>query len=422
MHPDASIENFALLLGLALFFGLAFEELNAQGGPWRPGGIRTFPLLALIGALLYLLDPARALPFAAGLLVLGACLVVYYRHHIDERDAEGRPNVTLALPFCNLLAYVLGPVALTAPPWIPVGATVTAVLLLTERAKLHRFAWGVAVEEIITAGKFLILTGLVLPLLPNEPVMPFTAITPRQVWLALLAVCSLSYLSYLLQRYVVPRGGGLWIALLGGLYSSTAATVALARTAGRDPAATRDVETGIVLATAVMFLRMLIIIAVFNLPLAARLAPSLAGLFALAVGAAAIVFATGRATTAGSQAKTAPRNPLELTVALVFAVLYVVISVASSWVRTRYGATGVYSLAAVVGLTDIDPFVLSLAQGGTGEFPRAASASAILIAASSNNLLKAGYAAAFAGWRTSLRAGTALVVLAAAGAALAALL
>jgi uncharacterized membrane protein (DUF4010 family) len=417
--PDPSVANFALLLGLAFFFGLAFEELNAQGGPAYPGGIRTFPLLALVGALLYVLDPARAVPFAAGLLVLGAALVIHYRHSMDGTDADGRPNVTLAPPFCNLLAYALGPACLILPAWIPVGATVAAVLLLTERKQLHRFASGIAVDEIVTAGKFLVLTGIILPLLPNRPVLPITDITPRQVWLAVLAVCSMSYLAYILQRYVVRRGGGLWIALLGGLYSSTAATVTLARAAGRDPAAGRDVRTGIVLATSVMYLRLLAVIAIFNLALAERLMPALLGLCALSLVSAGIVYASGRPAQIAASGNPAPRNPLELTAAVIFAALYVAISIASSAVRSRFGEAGMVSLAAIVGLTDIDPFVLSLAQGGT-PMPTGTAAAAILVAAASNNLLKGCYAAAFAGWRTALAASAALGILAIAGAALAA--
>lgn len=415
MTAVPSIARFGLLLGLTFFFGLAFEELNARGGPWRPGGIRTFPLLALIGGLLYLLDPAHGLCFAAGILVLGACLVVYYRHHIDEKDAEGRPNVTLALPFCNLLAYVLGPVSLIAPPWVAVGTTVTAVLLLTERQQLHHFAWGIAVEEIVTAGKFLILTGLILPLLPDQPFLPFSIVTPRQVWLAVLAVCSLSYLSYLLQRYIVPHASLLWTAMLGGMYSSTAATVALARSAGRDPSAARDVEAGIVLATALMYLRLVVIVAVFNLVLAARIALPLIALFVLATICAGIIYTWGRSARKADTREVKPRNPLELMAAAIFAALYVLVSVAGSWIRSRYGTAGVFSLATVVGLTDIDPFVLSLAQGGTADLSGTTAATAILIAASSNNLLKLCYAAAFAGWRTTLFAGVTLAGLAAAG-------
>ena len=200
------IAGFLLLLGLGFFFGLAFEEFHAQGGQARPGGVRSFPLLALAGALLYRLDTERLLPLSVGLLVLGLWLTCYYWRHVAETDPEGRPNVGLMVPICNVLAYLLGPIALAEPPWMAIGVTVVAVLLLTAREKLHRFARGLAVDEIVTAGKFLILTGLVLPFLPNEPVTHLTEITPHQVWLAVLAVATVSYASYLLQRYVAPPG------------------------------------------------------------------------------------------------------------------------------------------------------------------------------------------------------------------------
>src|SRR6202049_3329766 len=166
------IAGFLLLLGLGFFFGLAFEEFHAQAGQARPGGARSFPLLALAGGRLYRLDTQHLLPLSVGLLVLGAWLTCYYWPHVEEVDPEGRPNVGLMVPICNVLAYLLGPVALAEPPWMAIGVTVVAVLLLTAREKWHRFPRGLAVDEIVTAGKFLILTGLVLPSLPNEPITP----------------------------------------------------------------------------------------------------------------------------------------------------------------------------------------------------------------------------------------------------------
>ena len=102
-----------------------------------------------------------------------------------------------------------------------VAAAVTAVLLLEGREALHRLAREVATGEALTLGKFLILVGIVLPLLPNHPIVAWTPITPFQVWLALVAVSSLSYASYLLQRYLPMKSGALLPAILGGLYSST---------------------------------------------------------------------------------------------------------------------------------------------------------------------------------------------------------
>jgi len=408
------VAGFLLLLGLGFFFGLAFEEFHAQGGQARPGGVRSFPLLALAGALLYRLDTQHLLPLSIGLLVLGGWLACYYWRHVGETDPEGRPNVGLMVPICNVLAYLLGPIALAEPPWMAIGVTVVAVLLLTAREKLHGLARHVEVGEIVTAGKFLILTGLVLPFLPNQPVTSLTDITPHQVWLAVLAVCSISYASYLLQRYVAP-GAGLWVAVLGGLYSSTATTIVLARRARAAPAMVSQAQTGIILATAIMYVRLLIVVALFNLPLAGRLATPLLSLTVFGLAFAGLRYWLSAAPAELRADEASPANPLELTAALVFAALFVVISLASAWAQTQFGVGGVLALAAIVGVSDIDPFVLSIAAGGEAPLPLGVSVAAILLATSTNNLAKAGYVAAFAGGRAAVVPAGALGLLALAG-------
>jgi uncharacterized membrane protein (DUF4010 family) len=416
---NPSVFGFVLLLGLSLFFGLAVEEFHAQTGLERPGGIRTYPLLALAGALLFLLDTTRLLALVAGLLILGAWLAVAYWQQVTAADEKQR-SIELVAPVCCALAYLIGPVSLALPPWVAVATTVAAVLLLTARASLHALARRIPMDEVVTAAKFLILTGIVLPLLPNEPVTSLTAITPFKAWLALLAVCTLSYASYLLQRFFAREGGDLAVAFLGGLYSSTATTVVLARGAGAAPASATVAQAGIMLATSVMYLRILAIIAVFDWQIAQTLAPVMVALFALGAGLAALQYRLARGK--GASTSPAPRNPLELTAAIVFAVLFVVISIATQWARSKFGAAGVDTLAAVVGFTDIDPFVLSIAQGGTGAMPAMTAATAILIAIASNNVLKAVYAVAFAGWRASINAAVVLVALGFAGIAAAAFL
>jgi len=412
MTTTTPVVGFPLLLGLGFFFGLAFEEFYGQGGRAQPGGVRSFPLLALIGALLYRLDPNRLLPVTAGLLVLGGWLTCYYWRHIAEVDPQGQPNLGLMTAICNVLAYLLGPIAFTEPPWVAIGATVAAVLLLTAREKLHGFARRLEVGEIVTAGKFLILTGLVLPFVPDSPVTKLTDVTPYQVWLAVLAVCTVSYVSYLLQRYAAPREGGLWTALLGGLYSSTATTVVLARRARAAPELLGQAQTGIILATAIMYLRLLIVVAVFDQALALALAPALLGLAVFGLILAGLWYWLSGAPAAPTSDAHTPTNPLELSTALIFATLFVVVSLASSWVHTRFGAVGLYGLAAIVGLTDIDPFVLNIAEGGAASLATGTAVAAILIAAASNNILKAAYTAGFAGGRAAFAPATALCLLA----------
>src|SRR6202158_2511281 len=318
MTAISPIAGFLLLLGLGFFFGLAFEEFHAQAGQARPGGVRSFPILALAGGLLYRLDTQHLLPLSVGLLVLGAWLTCYYWRHVEEIDPEGRPNVGLMVPICNVLAYLLGPVALAEPPWMAIGVTVAAVLLLTARERLHGLARHIEVGEIITAGKFLILAGLVLPFLPTEPVTRLTEITPHQVWVAVLAVATVSYASYLLQRYVAPPGAGLWVAVLGGLYSSTATTVILARRARAEPAMVRQAQTGIMLATSVMYVRLLIIVAMFDLALARALMPPLLALATPGVRRAGLCFGAHPPPPPATAAATAPANPLELSAAFIF--------------------------------------------------------------------------------------------------------
>ena len=413
MIADPTVVGFALLLGLSLFFGLAFEEFHAQSGVTRPGGVRTFPLLALGGGALYRLDPKGLLPLAVGLLVLGAWLAIYYFRHIAEREPDGTPNVGLVVPACNVLAYLIGPIAFAEPHWVPVAVTVAAVLLLTARERLHGFARRLAQDEIVTAGKFLILTGIVLPLLPDEPVTALTTITPYKVWLALLAVCTISYASYLTQRFVTA-GNDLAIAVLGGLYSSTATTVVLARRAAAEPDFAEQAHLGIILATAVMYLRILVIVAIFDLGLALRLAPPALALSLAGLALAGLHYWRVRGRATGPN-HALPRNPLELWAAALFAFMFVLVSVLSGWARTHYGALGLDALAAVVGFTDIDPFVLSVAEGSTASLPSGVAVAAILIATSSNNVLKAVYTAFFIGRRGSLPSVGALLLLAAGG-------
>jgi uncharacterized membrane protein (DUF4010 family) len=414
-----SAAALGLLLGLSFFLGLAFEDVFAHAGTTRPGGIRTFPMLALAGGMLYLLDPVRLVAFTGGLVLLGAWLLVFYREHIRERDEQGQPNVGLMVLLLNVHAYLLGAIALALPHWVAVGTTVVAVLLLTGRERLHELARRLEMKEIVTAGQFLVLTGLILPLLPSTPVTTLTSITPRQAWLALIVVCTLSYASYLAQRYLAVAARGLWMAALGGLYSSTATTVVLARQARAAGATRTRAQAGITLATGIMYVRVLAIVAVFNLSLARHIVMPMCGLSAAALVAATLQYRVPQPRPSHPEGLVVSQNPLELGVATIFATLFVLTSLLSTWVTAAFGIAGVYSLAAVIGVTDIDPFVLNLAQGGTPGVPGAALAAAIVIATSSNNLLKAAYALAFGGGRATGVSAAVLVGLALAGIAVA---
>jgi uncharacterized membrane protein (DUF4010 family) len=393
MPPIDLAERLALLLALTLFLGLAFEEIYKRDEPAIPGGIRTFPLVGLAGAMLYIVEPQRALAFIGGLLAIGVWLYAFLRL---ERPAEAGAGRTLIVPIANLLVYVLGPIALTQPAWVVVGATVAAVLLIGAREQMHGFVRVIPQDEVLTAGKFLILVGIILPLVPDTRLIAAAPVTPYQVWLAVVAVSGISYLTYLVQRYRPIEGGALVPALLGGLYSSTVVTVVLAREERQEAIGRAEAAAGIIAATAMMYPRTGVIIAFFSPALAMRLVPAL---IFLSIAGGLVAWWEWRRIGPGSGRKLdiPTTNPLQITAAVIFTAVFVGVSLATTWTESTFGQTGVFSVAALVGVSDITPFILSLAQGGAPGMSPSALAAAVLIAASTNNLAKAGYAIGFGG-------------------------
>lgn len=407
--------RIALGLGLAVFVGLAFEEVYKQEDRSCPGGVRTFPLLALCGAMLYVIDPQHSLAFIAGLIALALWLHAHLR---GAASAAGTP--TLIIPISSLIAYLIGPIALTQPAWVAVAVSVAAVLIIGTREELHGLIRIVPWHELLTAGKFLILVGIILPLVPNEPVTSATPLTPYHVWLAVVAVCTLSYLSYLLQHYVSAPNLKLLPAVMGGLYSSTATTVVLAKRQREAAVPQPDLSAGIIAATAVMYVRLGVIVALFDLRLAWSLAPALSAAFA--IGAALAIYEWRRTRERQSEGLgISAANPLHVSTAVTFAVIFVVVSLLTEWIRKAFGQTGVLVLAALVGATDIDPFVINIAQGGVSGLSSAMLSGAIMIAASANNVAKAAYAVSFGGMQSARRPAFMLFVLALFGFAAAAI-
>jgi uncharacterized membrane protein (DUF4010 family) len=415
LAPYELAARLALAVGLAVFLGFAFEEVYKNEQRSIPGGIRSFPMLAMAGAMLMLIAPSYALAFVAGLAVVALWLYAYMRATEPSPD-----TASMMIPASNLLAYALGPVALLQPPWVAVAVTVAAVLLLSARERLHGLIQIVPREELLTAGSFLILIGIILPLTPRQPVTAFTPLTPFGVSLAVIAVCTLSYASYLLQRYLPARHVALLPAVLGGAYSSTATTAVLAKRLREAGQSRADLSAGIVAATAVMYLRVGAVIAIFDASFALKLAPALIAL--AAIGAALAAYEWRRSPKKrGASLALAPHNPLQIATALIFAVLLAVISVVTAWVRGTFGTGGILTLSAVVGLTDIDPFVLNIAQGGVANMSSSVLGAAVLIAAASNNVAKAAYTIGFGGVAAARRPALLLLLLAVLGVAAAAI-
>ena len=243
---------------------------------------------------------------------------------------------------------------------------------------------------------FLVLTGVILPAVPNQSYTAFE-INPFTIWLVVVAVSGISYCSYLLQlRW--DRGGGLLLAgLLGGAYSSTVTTVVLARKSKKSQRSVAGYVGAIVAATGVMYIRLWILVALFAPPLARELTPLFWGLGLLAIVLGAIL---GRPrpddeTNNNNDDSRPVGNPLEMSSAFTFAGIFTAVLIATRLVAGRFGGTGVLVMAAIMGAADVDPFILGLTQYAGGGLDYGTAALAVVIAAAANNLMKGIYAFAF---------------------------
>ncbi|MFZ0819334.1 MAG: DUF4010 domain-containing protein [Candidatus Acidiferrales bacterium] len=299
--------------------------------------------------------------------------------------------------------------------WIATTITVLSVGLLELKEALETLSQKIPSYEILTFAKFLLLTAVVLPLVPNQTFGPF-GFNPFKTWLVVVAVSTISYASYLLLKFAQAHSGILLSALVGGLYSSTVTTVVLAKRA-REQSCPHLYSGCILAACGMMYLRLLALLAIFNRGLFHRLAiPFLAlGLLALLGG-----FAWSRRSEHADDAETehtSPRNPLEMKAALLFGVLFVGILAITHYALIYLGARGFYILSGIMGVSDVDPFILGLTQSAGGSTPLTLAAAGIIIAAASNNLVKGIYARVFAGSSTGNEALTMLIVYALLGVA-----
>ncbi|MGA7990709.1 MAG: MgtC/SapB family protein [Thermoanaerobaculia bacterium] len=406
--PDAL--NIALVLALAFFIGLEREEHKQRVAAYGFGGVRTFPLIGLVSYALALLSGPSLVPWTAGFVVVGGFMLLSYFHKLESDPAAGFTTEVSALA-----TYAIGGLVHHQSYWLAATIGVVAVLLLELKKGLEGLTRFVASREVVTFAKFLVLAVVVLPIVPNRELTRFH-VNPFKTWLVVVAVSGVSFASYVLQRLLRERGGVLLSAVLGGAYSSTVTTVVLARRSREDAEPRPNLFAGSILtASGMMYARLVLLVALFNATLAGELAPAFATLAAAACLAGWAVSRRTRGAGANSPSPREPKNPLELGAAFLFAGVFVLILVLTGLVRETLGRAGLYTLAAVMGVTDVDPFILGLAQGGASATPLSMAAPAIVIAAASNNAVKAIYAYAFADPSTGRRSLALLLVLAALG-------
>ena len=405
-------ERLGLALAIGLLIGVerGWEERKGAAGS-RTAGIRTYPLIGLLGGVWGVLTPIVG-PVALGLAALGfsgAFAFFQWREQVAKNDFSVTSVVVALLTFALGVYAVMGDTAAAA------AAAVVVTALLSARRALHGFLRRLTWPELRSAIVLLAMTVVLLPLLPDRTIDPWDALNPHLLWLMIVLIGVTSFIGYVGVRVAGDKLGLLYAAAAGALVSSTAVTLNYSRLASKAKAgATAPLTTGIAAAWTVSLLRMTV--------LAAIIAPAVVQPLAPAVGAAAAVlllaslFFYEKAGERGNGSHLDLDNPFEPIVMLRYGALLVAIVFISKLLTQSYGQQGLLPLAAFSGLADVDPITLATAKMVGAELTSAQAALAILVAAAANLVIRMGLAFWLGGPRFGMPLAAAGVLAFAAGA------
>jgi uncharacterized membrane protein (DUF4010 family) len=379
--------RFAAALGLGLLLGI--ERERKRDAELFFGGVRTFALIALLGAVGAFMERElnQGWLIIAAFVALSALVIVSYA----TTAARGELGITTEIS--AMLAFIVGALC----GWQHVGvasvATVVCLLLLTFKDFLHRLARRVELADIEATLRFAVISVIILPLLPNQNFgpPPLDVINPYKIWLMVVLIAGLNFLGYVLVKVLGNEHGLALTGILGGLVSSTAVTLSFSQRSQREPEMSSAFVLAIVIAWTIMFLRVVIMVGIINRALAASLAVAL-GCMALAGLLVCLALWRRRAHETG--VVTAGANPFELGEAIKFGLLFGIVTIVAKAAEVYLGATGLYLAGAVAGATDVDAIALSMANRATTT-PESIKIAAytIVIAVISNTLVKAGMVA-----------------------------
>jgi len=376
------LEALALATAIGLLMGLERERR-----PAARAGVRTFGLTGLLGALSALLAEQLATPaFVITGFVLVAAMIIATNLRQPEPDDPGTTSV-IALLVC----FILGAMVWLGHGRLAVMAAVGATMLLYYKSELRGVAARLTAQDWRSILQFSVLSLIVLPILPNRGFGPYEAVNPHQVWLMVVLIAGVSLAGYAALRLVGARYGAPLLGLLGGLVSSTATTMVFARHARENPAMAATATLVILLANLIMVARILGI----AWALSQSVVPLLLLGCTLAILIGGVVIALNWRQLAGRDALPVPetRNPTELRAALGFGLLYAGVLLCAAWLSDIAGRGGLYLLAFVSGLTDVDAITLStLRLLSVGKLEAAPAAVAILLAMLANLAFKSALA------------------------------
>jgi uncharacterized membrane protein (DUF4010 family) len=381
------IERLAVALAIGLVIGIERgwkQREEAEGD--RAAGLRTHALAGLLGgiwgALALRAAPWGAVALGLAFVAFAAAITVFrYREMIHDKTF-GATTVVAAM-----VAFSLGALAVMGDKTAAAAAGVAAAMLLALKAALHEWVKRLTWEELRAGLILAAMTVILLPLLPDRELARWFPVNPREVWLLTILIAALSFVGYVAIRYAGAGLGVLLSGLAGGLVSSTAVTLNMARLAREHPDRERLFAAGIMLASGVMMLRVLVVVGIINVALLQYLAvPLLLAVLAQAAVAGMLCGWTRDDHEAASAIEL--RNPFDLGVVLEFGALLALIMALAKGFSTWAGAKGAIALAAVSGLVDVDAISISLARLAPQGLDAESAAYAILIAVTVNSATK----------------------------------
>jgi uncharacterized membrane protein (DUF4010 family) len=398
----------ALCLGALV--GLERQVAQSESGGEKDfPGVRTFAFTALLGALSVLVANAVH-PLLAVALFAAAAVFLILRYRFDS-ERRGDPGYTTEV--ASLCTFAVGALAQSGELLVATIVTIVMAVLLRSKRALHRASELLEPADMEALIRFLVITGIVLPLLPDTPIDPvYQVLRPRDVWRTVVLISGLSFVGYVLMRVRAGHGRHVVTGLLSGLVSSTAATLAYAR-AGRSIARARHYEALIVLAASTAFVRIGIVLALTAPELAFRVAPALG---AMLVAGLALGFGRHRPETEQPE-RHQFENPLTMRVALSYAVIYASVILLLAAARSHFGDVGTFAVSALASLVGADAPSLSLARlVQSSGLPLETAMLAVVVVAIGTTLGKVGILLGVAGGPFARRVAGSLVAIAAVGA------
>jgi uncharacterized membrane protein (DUF4010 family) len=391
----AALPRYVVALAIGLLMGLERER-----NPAAKAGLRTFALTALFGVLAAhlgtALDAIWLIP--AGLLLVGAMMIAAYLHDPVE---DGDPGTTTVAAL--MLCYGLGVLVWHDEIQLAVMLGIAATMLLYFKPELRGWSQRMSRHDLLSVLQFAVLSLIILPLVPNRNYGPFGAINPYQIWWMVVLIAGVGLAGYAALRLVGQQRGAVMLGLLGGLVSSTATTLTFSRHARANEAMLPISVIVIVLANLVVQVRLGVLAAVLAPGVLPQLLPVLIG--GLVVGALGAAYGVRRLKPQGEMPALAMGNPTELRTALGFGLMYAMVLLAAAWLSDWLGTRGLYAVALVSGLTDVDAITLSsLRLHNLDKLPVAGVVNVVTLATLSNLVFKSALALAVGGWHMARHA------------------